>query len=113
MELNQHEMLFFFFWFTHPKSRSITEGGLKAGTWKLDRKQRPWRNGAYWLIPHGLFSYITQDYLPRGGTAHCELGAPPSITLPENSPKTAKEEFVADVRGQEREPMGQELWDLT
>ena len=59
----------------------ITEGSQdrnsnKAGTWRQELMERPWRNAAYWLAPHGLLSllsYSTQDHQPRSGTAHSAL----------------------------------------
>jgi hypothetical protein len=39
--------------------------------------QKPWRNAAYWLASPGmlsLLSYRTQDYQPRDGVTHNELG---------------------------------------
>ena len=38
---------------------SITEGSQdrnsnRAGTWRQEPMQRPWRGAAYWLAPHGL-----------------------------------------------------------
>lgn len=40
---------------------------LKAGIWRQELKQRPWRSVTYWLLSHGLFiwlSYGTQDHKP-------------------------------------------------
>ena len=37
--------------------------------------QRPWRDAAYWLAPHGLLSLIsdsTQNHQPRVDKAHSE-----------------------------------------
>lgn len=33
-----------------------------------------------------LLSHTIQDYVPRGGTAHSELGSPMSITNQNNTP---------------------------
>ena len=36
----------------------------RAGTWRQELMQRPWRGAAFWLVPHGLLSltsYKTQD----------------------------------------------------
>ena len=44
---------------------------LKAGTWRQELKQRPWRSAVYWLASHGflnLLSYTPQDHLARGST---------------------------------------------
>jgi hypothetical protein len=35
--------------------------------------QRPWKDAAYWLAPHGLFSllsYRIQEHQPRDGANH-------------------------------------------
>ena len=45
----------------------------RAGTWKQELMQRPWRDAAYWLASPGLLSllsYRTQHYQPRDGTTH-------------------------------------------
>ena len=45
----------------------------RAGTWRQELMQRPWRDVFYWLASPGLFSllsYRTQDYHPRDGTTH-------------------------------------------
>jgi hypothetical protein len=50
--------------------------------------QKPWRSDVYWLAPYGLLSllsYSTQDHLPRGVTAHRELGPPTLIVFSENT----------------------------
>jgi hypothetical protein len=42
--------------------------GIKAETWRVDLKQRPYRNGVYWHTLYGLRSLLsqtTQDQLPR------------------------------------------------
>lgn len=70
--------------------RSISE--LSAGTWRLEPRQRPWRNAVGWLASHP--SYITLAHLPRNGIAPNGLG-PPSLhrnfknasqTLPKANP---------------------------
>ena len=43
----------------------------RAGTWRQELMQRPWRSAAYWLAPHGLLNLLsstTQDHQSRGGT---------------------------------------------
>jgi hypothetical protein len=55
----------------------------RAGTWRQELMQKPWRGAAYWLAPHGLFSllsYRTQDHQSRDGPTHNGLGPPTSIT---------------------------------
>ena len=45
----------------------------RAGTWRQELIQRPWRNAAYLSVSPGLLSllsYRTQDYQPRDGTTH-------------------------------------------
>jgi hypothetical protein len=45
----------------------------RAGTWRQELMQRPWRDVPYWLASPGLLSllsYRTQDYQPRDGTTH-------------------------------------------
>ena len=45
----------------------------RAGTWRQELIQTPWRGAAYWIAPPGMFSllsYRTQDYQPRDGTTH-------------------------------------------
>jgi len=45
----------------------------RAGTWRQELMQRPWRDIAYWLASPGLLnllSYRTQDHQPRVGTTH-------------------------------------------
>ena len=80
----------------------------KAGTWRQELMQGPWRSAAYWLAPHGLLSllfvclFIIRSfihslthftsgskappqsnpflYLPRGGPTQNGLSPPLSIT---------------------------------
>jgi hypothetical protein len=55
----------------------------RAGTWRQELMQRPWRGAAFWLASHGLLnllSYRTQDPQHRGGTTHSGLGPPTLIT---------------------------------
>jgi hypothetical protein len=45
----------------------------RAGTWRQELMQSPWKGAAYWLASPGLLSllfYRTQDYQPRDGTTH-------------------------------------------
>ena len=54
-------------------------------------KQRSWRNAASWLASHSLlmlFSYRTEDHLPRGDTTQSDLGLPTSVINQENAPQT-------------------------
>jgi hypothetical protein len=53
--------------------RSQDRKSNRAGTWRQELMQRPWRGAAYWLAPHlllNLLSYRTQDHLPRSGPTH-------------------------------------------
>ena len=53
---------------------------VRAGTWRQELMQKPWRGAAYWLALHGLLSllsYRTQDHQPRDGPTHNGLGPPP------------------------------------
>lgn len=62
---------------------------LPGRTWKQEQKQRPWRNAACWLVPHGLLSLHSQkvqDFLPRGSAAHHRLGPHISTINKENVP---------------------------
>jgi hypothetical protein len=55
----------------------------RAGTWRQELMQRPWRDAAYWLASPGLLSllsYRTQDHQPRDGTTHHGLGPPILVT---------------------------------
>ena len=59
----------------------------RAGTWRQELIQKPWRGAAHWLASLGflrLLSYRTQDTRP-GTATHHELGPPPSITNWENT----------------------------
>ena len=83
-----------FIWLIHPGSLSITEGNQggnssRAGSWKQELKERPWRNAAPWLASPGSFSlffHTSQDYLPRCGSVPRDMGPPTSIINQENAP---------------------------
>jgi hypothetical protein len=52
----------------------------RAGTWRQELMQRPWKSATYWLASPGLLSllsYSTRDYQPRDGTTHSGLGPRP------------------------------------
>jgi hypothetical protein len=54
----------------------------KAGTWRRELKQKPWRS-AVCRSHHSLLSllsYTLQNHLPRGGITYNALGLPVSIT---------------------------------
>ena len=60
----------------------------RAGTWRKELMQRPWRDVAYWIAPHGLLSllsYRIQDHQPRNGTTYNGLGPPLLITNREDT----------------------------
>jgi hypothetical protein len=56
----------------------------RAGTWRQELMQTPWRGAAYWLASHNLFSLLshrTQDnHQPRDDTTHNGLCPATSIT---------------------------------
>mgnify|MGYP001058360618 CR=1 FL=1 len=55
----------------------------RAGTWRQELMQRPWRGASYWLAHQGLLnllSYRTQNHQPKDGTTHYGLGPPTLIT---------------------------------
>jgi hypothetical protein len=40
---------------------SECKNSIRAGTWRQELMQRPWRGAASWLAPHGLLSlFLTQ-----------------------------------------------------
>ena len=42
---------------------------LKAGSWRQELMQKPWRSAAYWLASRGFLSWLSdtvQGHLPRG-----------------------------------------------
>jgi hypothetical protein len=54
----------------------------RAGTWRQELMQRPWRDVLYWLASPGLLSllsYRTQDHQPRDGTTHNGPSHPRSL----------------------------------
>jgi hypothetical protein len=54
----------------------------RAGTWRQELMQRPWRDAAYWLASPGLLSLLsdrTQDYQPGDGTTHNGFSHPLSL----------------------------------
>jgi hypothetical protein len=54
----------------------------RAGAWRQELMQRPWKSAGYWGAPHGLLSllsYTNQDQ-PRCIPTHNGLSPPPSIT---------------------------------
>jgi hypothetical protein len=45
----------------------------RAGIWRQELMQNPWRDTVYWIASPGLLSllfYRTQDYQSRDGTTH-------------------------------------------
>jgi hypothetical protein len=51
----------------------------RAGTWRQELMQRPWRGAAYWLASPGLLSllsYRTLDHQPRDGPTHNGMATP-------------------------------------
>jgi hypothetical protein len=52
---------------------SQDRNSYRAGSWRQELLQRPWRDAAYWLASLGLLSllsYRSQYYQPRDGTTH-------------------------------------------
>jgi hypothetical protein len=45
---------------------------VKAGTWRQELKQRPWRSDAYWLAPPDWFSLLSNP--SRDSTTHSGQG---------------------------------------
>lgn len=65
--------LYDFIWVScHFHSGKIsTKNSKRAGTWRKDLVQGPWRGTDYWLPVHGLLIHIssrTQGHLPQGDT---------------------------------------------
>lgn len=55
-----------------------------AGTWKLNAKQKCWRNTTFRLAPYGLvslLSYAIQNQVPSSGTTHSELHPPHQVLI--------------------------------
>jgi hypothetical protein len=61
----------------------------RAGTWRQELMQRPWKGAAYWLASPGLLSLLscrTQGHQPRDGITHNQwMALPPLITNWENA----------------------------
>lgn len=60
-----------FVWLTLPYHHSLwwSQGrsSNKEGIQRQELLQRPWAGAAYWLVPHDLLSYTTQDHSERTG----------------------------------------------
>jgi hypothetical protein len=65
-------------------------------------KPKPWRNTASWLSLHGsvsLLFYTSKDHLlPKGSTAHSELGLPTIFLNTENFLQTCLQASLIDKR---------------
>jgi hypothetical protein len=84
-----------------------SEKVLKGRNQRQEMKQRPWRNAAYWLAPHGLFSWMsnsTQGHLPKGGTTHRGLSPLSLIIKPNNGPETCQLANLRETFSQFRFP---------
>jgi hypothetical protein len=70
-------------------SLSECKTGTQAGAWKQERKQRPQRNTASWLVPlaYSAIFLISQIFLPRDDAVHTGLNLPTSIINQEHAPK--------------------------
>jgi hypothetical protein len=71
-------------------SLSITEGSQnrncnRAGTWRQELMQKPWRGAAYWLVPHGLLNLLIFFYfcilLIEPGTVSQEMAPHQEVFL--------------------------------
>jgi hypothetical protein len=61
----------YFYIVVHHQRKSGQE--LRAGTWRQELMQRPWRDVTYWIASPGLLSFLsyrTQNYQPGDGTTH-------------------------------------------
>ena len=69
---------------SHCQSSSLeVRSSSRAGTWRQELMQRPWKSVAFWLTPHDLLNLLsdrTQNHQPRDGPIHNGLGPPPSIS---------------------------------
>lgn len=75
---------------------------------------RPWKNGGYQLAFHylnGLLSHTTQGHLPRGTTAHSELGPPNQSLIWKVMPKAYLEENLMEAFSPLRSPFQSNLFD--
>lgn len=71
------------------RSNFITEKSQGRNV-RQEVNQKPWRNTAYWPVPHGLLSLLSYAILNhelRIGNIHRELGPPISIIHQENVPR--------------------------
>jgi hypothetical protein len=53
---------------------------LRAGTWRQELMQKPWRDATYGLAPydlHNLLSYRTYNHQTRDSITHNGLSPPP------------------------------------
>lgn len=79
---------------SYTSSLTLCHSGKSKQEWKVrsqrkELKQKPWRTVAFWLIFHGLLNllfYDIQDYLPRGGITHSDMGFSTLTSNQEKSP---------------------------
>ena len=80
IELGKKGFIQFTILYYSPSLREVRTNRNRAGTWRQELMQWPWRSAAYWLAPHGLLSLLsdrTQDHLPRVCPTHNGRGPPP------------------------------------
>ena len=71
-------------------SSQLYKTGIQSWNLEVGTEGETWQSAACCLVPHGLlilFLYSTQDYKPRDGAAHSELGLPTSLINQENAPQ--------------------------
>lgn len=64
-------------------SQCSSSKDLETGTWRQEMMQKPWRDAAYRLAPHGLLSlhfYRNQGHQSKDDTTYNELGPPTLVT---------------------------------
>ena len=75
-QLGEERVFVLFLNLTTSRSYPSTEGNKgkdssRAGTWRRELMQKPWRDAVHWLAPNGSlspFSYRAQDHLSRGSS---------------------------------------------
>lgn len=61
---------------------------VRAGTWRQELKQRPWKSVTYWIAFYDLLIYLfytSQAHMPKYGTASSGL-RPPTSTISQKVP---------------------------
>jgi hypothetical protein len=68
---------------SHIKEGSQDRNSNRAGTWRQELMQKPWRDAAFLLLMPCSAGFLIEPRTTRPGkegTTHNELGPPPSIT---------------------------------